>query len=128
MIPPIIIILIFKVWLTKTFLKEFRYYIPGDEEIAASKVYTEAGDARSNRLSRRFGHPALHTELYTPMVHANMVPLLPQVYHGRLSEGVAGDEKASGANEAVTFEGLKIAGVAEVRVLCACSPIRNVRA
>jgi len=115
MIPPIIIILIFKVWLTKTFMKDFRYYIPGDEEITASKVYTEVGDARSNPLSRRFGHPALHAELYTPMVHANMVPLLPEVYHGRLSEDAAGhgDEKASGANEAVTIEGLKIAGVAE---------------
>lgn len=119
MIPPIIIILIFKIWLTKTFMRDFRYYIPDEREIAASKVYTEAADTRANRLSKRFGHPALHAELYTPMVHANMVHLLPQVYHGRLSEETAGLQEYGGqkVNAAVTTGGLKIAGIEQVCVI-----------
>jgi hypothetical protein len=118
-IPPIIIILIFKIWLTKTFMKDFRYYIPDEREIAASKVYTEAADARANRLSKRFGHPALHAELYTPMVHANMVRLLPQVYRGRLSEETAGLQEYGGqkVNTTVTTGGLKIAGIEQVCVI-----------
>jgi len=100
-------------------MRDFRYYIPDEREIAASKVYTEAADARANRLSKRFGHPALHAELYTPMVHANMVHLLPQVYHGRLSEETAGLQEYGGqkVNTAVTAGGLKIAGIEQVCVI-----------
>ena len=98
-------------------MKGFRYYIPDEREIAAGMVYSEAADARADRLSRRFGHPALHAELYTPMVHANMVHLLPEVYHGRLSEETAGLQEYGGqkVHAAVTAGGLKIAGIEQVR-------------
>ena len=103
------------------FMSDFRYYIPDEHEIAESKIHTEAADTRADRLSRRFGHPALHAELYTPMVHANMVHLLPQVYHGRLSEDVAGLQEPGGekANAAPIVGGLNIAGVEEVSP-CVC--------
>ncbi|KAF8816773.1 hypothetical protein BYT27DRAFT_7247941 [Phlegmacium glaucopus] len=36
-------------------------------------------------LEKRFGHPALHAELFTPMLHKNLMPLLSEVYHGKIN-------------------------------------------
>lgn len=118
-IPPILFVIIFKMWLTRTYMNAFRYYVPDEREIARSKVHSEGADAGGSRLQKRFGHPALHAELFTPMVHANMVSLLPQVYHGRLSEESAGlneygNQKVSAS---VLPGGLKIAGIEQVRSL-----------
>lgn len=94
-------------------MNDFRYYVPDELEIAQSKVHSDSADAKGNRLEKRFGHPALHAELYTPMVHANMVSLLPQVYHGRLSEEMAGLQEFGNQKLSTTIApgGLKIAGV-----------------
>jgi calcium permeable stress-gated cation channel len=83
-IPPIIIVILFKVYITRVFSRPFRYYVPTESEIRNARVHSERGDIKGNRLEKRFGHPALHAELFTPMLHANMMPLLGQVYHGRL--------------------------------------------
>lgn len=99
-------------------MKAFRYYVPDEREIAQSKVHSESADSNGNRLQKRFGHPALHADLYTPMVHANMVVLLRQVYHGRLSEEQAGlsefgNQKVGAVS---TAGGLKIAGIEQVSI------------
>lgn len=47
-------------------------------------------DQRANqldRLSSRFGHPALYKALITPMVHARAQNILASVYQGRLTDG-----------------------------------------
>lgn len=105
-------------WLTRKYMNAFRYYVPDEREIARSKVHSEGADAGGNRLQKRFGHPALHAELYTPMVHANMVALLPQVYHGRLSEESAGLQEYGNqkVNTSILPGGLKIAGIEQVSI------------
>lgn len=115
-LPPILIVIVFKIWLTKKYMNAFRYYVPDEREIASSKVHSEHADARGNSLQRRFGHPALHADLYTPMVHANMVELLPQVYNGRLSQNQAGLTEYGGQKVGAvsTPGGLKIAGIEQV--------------
>ena len=67
-------------------MDRFRYYNPTQDEIAmaARSAQTEVQDTRKNRIENRFGHPALHAELFTPMLHADMMRLLPSVYNGRL--------------------------------------------
>lgn len=63
-IPPILFVIGFKIYLHKTFDERFQWYIPSEQEIAQSKVHV--GDVRHNRLQRRFGHPTLHQQLFTP--------------------------------------------------------------
>ncbi|KAF8316081.1 DUF221-domain-containing protein [Clavulina sp. PMI_390] len=113
--PPILIILIFKQWLVRVYMKDFRFYVPSEEDIARSKIWSDAADAKADRLSRRFGHPALHADLYTPMVHSNMIGLLAQVYHGRLSDDTAGLSEYGNQKVGATITpgGLKIAGIDE---------------
>jgi hypothetical protein len=40
----------------------------------------------NDKISNRFGHPVLTTELITPMVHSNVKHLLSKVYNGRIDE------------------------------------------
>ena len=108
----------FKIWLHQTFNKAFRWYVPTEQELAENKLLAEReqNDTKGNRLSKRFGHPALHAELFTPMVHAKMVHLLPEVYHGRLSREETGLQEFGGekVTAAVVPGGLKIAGIEQV--------------
>lgn len=73
-------------------------------------------DAQNNSLEKRFGHPALHTELFTPMLHKNMMPLLSEVYHGKINTDHAKlDEYGGQRMEAqVVPGGLKIAAIDQV--------------
>lgn len=41
---------------------------------------------RSDRLSSRYGHPALYRPLMTPMVHARAQSILASIYRGRLTD------------------------------------------
>lgn len=122
-VPPIIIVLVFKVYTTRVFDSKFRYYIPTEEELQAAKVHSERADAKGNRLEKRFGHPALHAELFTPMLHAKMMPLLSQVYSGKIGREQAKlDEYGGQKMEAqVVGDGIKIAAIDQVFCLSRCS-------
>ncbi|OCB91034.1 DUF221-domain-containing protein [Sanghuangporus baumii] len=111
--PPILMIAAFKVYIDRTFLPKFNWYIPSEEELRLAKIHSERGDVRGGRLEKRFGHPALHAELFTPMLHAKMMPLLPEVYHGRIgNESVALDDFGGQKVEtSVLPGGIKIAAV-----------------
>lgn len=85
-IPPILFMLAFKLYINRVHLPAFQYFIPTEEELRLARVYSERADARNNRLGRRFGHPALHADLFTPMLHAKMMPLLSQVYQGKIGK------------------------------------------
>ncbi|EJT96751.1 DUF221-domain-containing protein [Dacryopinax primogenitus] len=89
MVPPILIVLAFKMYTARVFNGRFMFHTPDGDELAVGKVYSQKADVKRARLGKRFGHPALHAELFTPMVHANMAKLLPEVYHGRLTYGTA---------------------------------------
>lgn len=114
-LPPILIVIGFKIYINRTFLPSFRYYIPTESEIKDARIHSERGDARGNRLEKRFGHPALHADLFTPMLHAKMVPLLSQVYSGKIGRDEAKlDEYGGMKMEAQVVEGIKIAAIDQV--------------
>lgn len=115
-VPPIFLILAFKIYINRTHLPAFKYFTPTEEEIRVAKVYSVRGDAQNHSLEKRFGHPALHTELFTPMLHKNMMPLLSEVYHGKINNDHAKLDEYGGQNmEAqVVPGGLKIAAIDQV--------------
>ena len=113
-LPPIVLVLVFKAFIDRRFLNDFRYHIPSQDEIAQAKVHSQRADANKHRLEKRFGHPALNSDLFTPMVHANMVHLLPQVYSGKIESdktrlGEYGGQKV----EAQVVQGIKIAAIGQ---------------
>ncbi|KDN52353.1 DUF221-domain-containing protein [Tilletiaria anomala UBC 951] len=81
-LPPILMVIGFKIYTARVFDSQYKWYIPNAQEMAGIVVHK--GDARHHRLQRRFGHPSLHEKLWTPMVHAKVQHLLPNVYRGRL--------------------------------------------
>ncbi|KAF8952519.1 late exocytosis, associated with Golgi transport-domain-containing protein [Flammula alnicola] len=112
-VPPILIVFAFKLYINRTYLPAFYYFTPTEEEIKVAKIHSERADATSNRLEKRFGHPALHTELFTPMLHKNMMPLLSQVYQGKIGNDHAKLDEYGGQNmEAqIVPGGIKIAAI-----------------
>lgn len=87
-IPLPIILLGFKWYCVRTFDDDMVYYnkatLNDAEALGTSmgKGPKRAGD----RLSSRFGHPALFKPLMTPMVHARAAELLKSIYRGRLGQ------------------------------------------
>lgn len=111
-----LIIVAFKIYINRTYHPAFYFFNPTPEEINLAKIYSERADAKSNSLEKRFGHPALHTELFTPMLHKNMMPLLSQVYQGRIGTDHAKlDEYGGQRMEAqIVPGGIKIAAIDQV--------------
>lgn len=112
-IPPIIIVIAYKIYANKVFDNPFRYYNPSEEELRLAKVHSERADNKGNKLGKRFGHPALHADLFTPMLHANMMPLLGQVYKGKIGRDQAKlDEYGGQKMDAQVVEGgIRIAAI-----------------
>ncbi|KAL0955754.1 hypothetical protein HGRIS_001969 [Hohenbuehelia grisea] len=112
-VPPILIIIAFKFYIKHKFGSKFRYYIPTAEEFSEAKVHSARADVRGHRLEHRFGHPSLHSELFTPMLHAKMMPLLREVYKGRISETEQGALKEYGGQktEVQVVEGIRVAAI-----------------
>lgn len=112
-IPPFIIVILFKVYIGRTFTRPFRYYVPSEAEVRNAQVHSQRGDIKGNRLEKRFGHPSLHKDLFTPMLHANMMPLLGIIYSGRLDTQRAkmGEYGGQQLDARVLPGGIKIAGV-----------------
>jgi hypothetical protein len=67
-VPPILVVLVFKTFLSRTFSNSFRYYVPSEEEVKNARIHSARADVKGNRLANRFGHPVMHSELFTPMV------------------------------------------------------------
>lgn len=128
-LPPILFVLAFKIYINRKFLSAFQYYIPSDEELREAYVHSKRADNAGNKLEKRFGHPALHAELFTPMVHANMTHLLSEVFAGKIGKTKTKLDDLGGNNvdAAVVAGGVKIAGIDEVRwfalYVCACADV-----
>jgi hypothetical protein len=112
-IPPILIVFGFKVFLNRKFSDDFRYYKPTEEELRQAKVHSEHADHKGKRLGKRFGHPALHADLFTPMLHAKMMPLLTQVYQGKISNDHVKMDEYGGQkmNAQIVPGGIRIAAI-----------------
>ncbi|KXN85288.1 hypothetical protein AN958_11388 [Leucoagaricus sp. SymC.cos] len=103
-VPSVLMIFIFKLYISRTYLRRFRYFIPQrPEEFTSIASYTEKADTMNDKFLRRFGHPALHAELFTPMLHQKMMPLLKEVYKGRTGDGIPEKEEHKPALELIIF-------------------------
>jgi calcium permeable stress-gated cation channel len=85
-IPPVIIVLLFKVYIERTFSRKFRYYVPKESETRDAEKSPQPDEKieSPDRLTDRFGHPALHGPIRVPLLYPNMMSLLREVYSGRL--------------------------------------------
>lgn len=83
-VPPVGLVILFKITLSRKFDARYTWMMPTDQEVATAIVHKS--DARKNRLHKRFGNPALTSELFTPMIHKNSQHLLRQIYSGRMAE------------------------------------------
>ena len=91
MIPLPILMLVFKWYCFKTFNNQNKYYTKATLKDAEHLANPTGKQHRNGRVSSKFGHPALHKKLMTPMVHEKARHVLFQVYRGRVNaENVEG--------------------------------------
>ena len=101
-VPPVVLVIIFKIALSRTFDDKYTWYSPSDQEVANAVLHRS--DDRKGRLFKRFGNPVIsrsHAErsrmlqlmyrppgepLFTPMIHKKSQHLLRQIYSGRMAE------------------------------------------
>ena len=76
--------MLFKVCIKRKFARPFKFYVPTESELRDAQIDVQAGYIERNRIENCVGHPALHVALHTPVLYDNMMPLLAQVYSGRL--------------------------------------------
>ena len=93
----------------------FQYFSPNEEELRQAQVHSERADHKGHKLEKRFGHPALHTDLFTPMLHAKMMPLLSQVYSGKISNDKArlDEYHGQGMDAQIVPGGITIAAISQ---------------
>lgn len=91
-IPLPFLMLGFKFYCMKQFDTEIAYYNRANLSDAEALVGGKSAKKAADRLSTKFGHPALYKPLITPMVHAKAADVLKQVYRGRLnSSDISGE-------------------------------------
>ena len=84
--------LLFKLYCKRVFDRRCAYY--ARETAAANDGFAhdnpalgdDASSRRSGSVAVRFGHPAMHKPLMTPMVHARAQHLLSKIYTGRMND------------------------------------------
>ncbi|KAI1933653.1 hypothetical protein LOZ66_005583 [Ophidiomyces ophidiicola] len=92
LVPLPFLLIAFKWYCKKTFDDELLYYhraLPTDPE---SSENGKGGKRAEERLSSRFGHPALYRPLTTPMVHAKAADALEKLFQGRQSANVGASD------------------------------------
>ncbi|TCD66737.1 hypothetical protein EIP91_000978 [Steccherinum ochraceum] len=112
-IPPILLIVIFKMYCSRVFNASFNFYIPNEQELRLAQVHSKRADNAGNRLEKRFGHPSLTMDLFTPMLHANQMELLPQVFQGKIGNTKTKMDEYGGTkmDARIVAGGIKIAGI-----------------
>ncbi|PFH59943.1 hypothetical protein XA68_11682 [Ophiocordyceps unilateralis] len=96
-----LVMVAFKLYCRRAFDSKIRYYSTRLSAKLHDPALQKEPRARSEKLSTRFGHPALYKPLITPMVHSKAQNLLPSVYRGRLTDG----REAGGAGDLVSVSG-----------------------
>ncbi|OQE30659.1 hypothetical protein PENFLA_c002G00153 [Penicillium flavigenum] len=77
----------FKIYCMKTFDSDIEFYNRANLTDAEALGASTSDKKASDRLSSKFGHPALYKPLLTPMVHAKAAEALKDIYQGRLDQG-----------------------------------------
>lgn len=91
-IPLPFLMLGFKFYCLKTFDSDIEFYNRANLSDAEALGVSKSGKKAADRLSSKFGHPALYKPLMTPMVHAKAAEVLKDIYQGRLdSNDMAGE-------------------------------------
>lgn len=80
----------FKIYCMRQFDADCRFYNRAD--LTDAEAFIGAGKTKSrsasDKLSSKFGHPALYRPLITPMVHERAAQALARIYRGRLHASV----------------------------------------
>ena len=82
--PGILILLGFKMYCSKAFDRDMTYYTTTGMLDQESNASGKPVKRRAEKVSSKFGHPALWKPLMTPMVNAKAQRILSEIYHGRL--------------------------------------------
>ncbi|EXJ82985.1 hypothetical protein A1O3_06802 [Capronia epimyces CBS 606.96] len=87
LVPLLFVMIGFKWYCMKTFDLDLKYFARGgmhDQE----RLPADGKSRKVERVSTKYGHPALYKPLMTPMVHEKAKHVLAEIYQGRLnSEG-----------------------------------------
>ncbi|KAJ6261388.1 hypothetical protein Dda_4058 [Drechslerella dactyloides] len=87
---PLLGLIGFKIYVAKTFDDKLYFYTASpastDAENAAAAEAAQKKHHRDDRLSDRYGHPALTRKLLTPLVHEKAKHVLARVYSIRIGE------------------------------------------
>ena len=84
-IAPLLVILAgFKWYCMRTFDNDLKYYARGNTQ-DQEHLAADGKPHKMEKISSKFGHPALYQSLMTPMVHAKAKHVLAEIYHGRLN-------------------------------------------
>ncbi|KAL2860611.1 hypothetical protein BJX68DRAFT_225739 [Aspergillus pseudodeflectus] len=83
-VPLPFLMLLFKWYCMRQFDHEIKYYNRANLTDAEALAVSKSNKGAAERLSSKFGHPALFKPLITPMVHAKAAEALKQIYRGRL--------------------------------------------
>ncbi|WWC92437.1 uncharacterized protein L201_007395 [Kwoniella dendrophila CBS 6074] len=80
-VPPLIIILGFKIYISRTLESRFRYYEPTQQELEQERINAiNEKRTKHSEMEKRFLHPALqHDKLFTVMVHKKQEALAREV-------------------------------------------------
>ena len=81
-----ILVVGFKIYCARTFDDQNEFYTKAllrDPEHLKLSSDGSKPKRISDRVASKFGHPALHAKLMTPMVHAKAQAVLKDIYHGR---------------------------------------------
>ncbi|WVQ95300.1 hypothetical protein IAU59_002395 [Kwoniella sp. CBS 9459] len=79
--PPLLVILAFKIYISKTAENRFRYYEPTPQELEQERINSVSEKrTRHSEMEKRFLHPALQQDkLFTVMVHKSQESLAREV-------------------------------------------------
>jgi calcium permeable stress-gated cation channel len=99
MVPLPFLLAAFKWYCSRTFDDQMHYYNKGINKGPEASALPDKETRHGDRVSVRFGHPALYKPLMTPMVHAKARNALNQIYRGRLDS----DDGASVAGYSDTY-------------------------
>jgi hypothetical protein len=79
--PPVFILAAFKIWMSRTAEKAFRYYEPTPQEAEDERMAAISEKrTRHSEMEKRFLHPALQADkLFTVMVHKSQEELAREV-------------------------------------------------
>lgn len=70
-VPPVVLVVIFKIMLSRTFDERYTWYSPSDDEVANAVIHRS--DDRKGRLFKRFGNPVISKQRVKMVLHTRLL-------------------------------------------------------